>query len=100
LAGLFLQVCGFAIMVTIVTLYGDRVPGARAEVTLYVVSLPFLYPYVMIAIKRIHDLNESGRNVLLLFVPVVGSLVSVYLLFAGGTKGVNQYGPPPKLRRT
>lgn len=50
---------------------------------------------VMLAIRRCHDLNKSGWFYLLLLIPIVNIFVGLYLLFAKGTIGPNQYGPDP-----
>lgn len=61
-------------------------------------ALPFLvllvavvYINVVFAIKRCHDFNTSGWLSLLLLVP----LAPLVFWFIPGTKGSNQYGPPP-----
>ena len=41
-------------------------------------------------VKRLHDL--------LMFVPIVNALFGLYMLFADGTVGPNQYGEDPKNR--
>lgn len=50
---------------------------------------------VMLAIRRCHDLNKSGWFYLLLLIPIVNIFGGLYLLFAMGTIGPNQYGPDP-----
>ena len=47
------------------------------------------------AIRRFHDVGRCGLWVLLLFVPVLNVIVSLYLLFAPGDKGSNAYGNDP-----
>lgn len=50
-------------------------------------------------VKRLHDLDKSGWLLLLCCVPIVGWIFSLYMLFADGTVGPNQYGPDPKNRQ-
>lgn len=45
----------------------------------------------MLAIQRCHDFNVSGWLSLIMLIPL-GSLV---FMFVPGTKGTNNYGPPP-----
>ena len=47
-------------------------------------------------VKRLHDLDKSGWLILLMFVPIVNALFGLYMLFADGTVGPNQYGEDPK----
>lgn len=49
-------------------------------------------------VKRLHDLNKSGWLILLCCVPIVGWVFALYMLFADGTVGPNQYGEDPKNR--
>ena len=53
---------------------------------------------IMLGIRRCHDLDKSGWFYLLIFIPIVNFFVALYLLFAIGTIGPNQYGPDPLAR--
>lgn len=46
-------------------------------------------------VRRCHDLDKSGWWCLLTLVPIVNFIFLIYLLFAKGTDGWNQYGPEP-----
>lgn len=46
-------------------------------------------------IRRLHDCGRSGWTSLLLFVPIIGLGLALYLLFAPGDSVRNLYGPPP-----
>lgn len=46
-------------------------------------------------VRRFHDLNKSGWYYWLGIIPVVNIVVGLYLLFARGTDGDNEYGPDP-----
>jgi len=64
------------------------IKGDTPEMVLGLVALALL-PFVMIAfiggsIRRWHDLGQSGWMVLLNFIPCVGFMVILYLLFAPG----------------
>lgn len=50
---------------------------------------------IMLIIQRCHDLNKSGWFYFVLVIPVIGIIFALYLLFAKGTEGPNQYGPDP-----
>lgn len=52
-------------------------------------------PNVMLAVRRLHDLNLSGWYYLAFLIPVVGGLFALYTLFAPGTVGANKYGADP-----
>lgn len=47
---------------------------------------------VTAGIKRLHDFDQSGWLILLSFVPIVGFVLGLILLFKGPSRGLNQYG--------
>lgn len=49
-------------------------------------------------VKRLHDLNKSGWMILIMFIPVANFIFALYMLFADGTVGPNEYGNDPKNR--
>jgi uncharacterized membrane protein YhaH (DUF805 family) len=51
----------------------------------------------MVAIhrRRLNDLDKTGWLQLILFVPLLGLLMELYLTFAPGTDGDNRFGPAP-----
>ncbi|MBR4383413.1 MAG: DUF805 domain-containing protein [Selenomonadaceae bacterium] len=50
---------------------------------------------IMLSIRRLHDLNKSGRFLLLSLVPLVNIIFAFYLWLAPGTNGWNEYGADP-----
>lgn len=65
---------------------------------IYVLSfVPLLWCGLAIAAKRWHDRGKSGFMVLVIFIPVVGPLLTlVECGILDGTQGPNKYGPSPK----
>ncbi len=68
--------------------------GMGFGLLLLVAYLVFLYFIVIIGIRRLHDLNRTGWLCLLLIVPLVNIIFGLYMLFARGTDGANDYGLP------
>ena len=54
----------------------------------------YLYFYIVVVARRLHDLNKSGWLMLLMLVPVVNILFIFYLLLARGTARHNRFGAP------
>ena len=52
--------------------------------------------YLIIGIRRLHDMDKSGWWMLFVFVPLANLALMVALLFTPGTKGDNNYGPDPR----
>lgn len=47
--------------------------------------------------RRLNDLNKSGIGSFLILIPIVGFIFGLYLYFAKGDEGINDYGEPPTL---
>ena len=50
-----------------------------------------LFLYVGIAVRRLHDINQSGLWAFILFIPVIGMLGFAFLLFYKGENTNNKY---------
>lgn len=70
--------------------------AAESSMILAIVGLLYSLVSLRFGILRLHDLNLSGWYLLLTFVPFIGGLFSLYLLFAPGNEDSNDYGYPPR----
>ncbi len=69
--------------------------GALMVAVLGLFYIVMLVMYVVVARRRLNDLDKSGWLLLLFIVPIVNFLLGLYLLFARGTDGSNRFGPAP-----
>jgi uncharacterized membrane protein YhaH (DUF805 family) len=72
--------------------------GSNSNVAVFAmlaVYIPVLYGMVVMIKRRLHDLNHTGWLAILMFLPLVNIVMSLYLLFWPGSKGSNEYGPAP-----
>jgi uncharacterized membrane protein YhaH (DUF805 family) len=53
-------------------------------------------PLLSAAVRRFHDMNKSGWNVLWGSIPFIGVFILLIMLIGDGTKGKNTFGPKPK----
>lgn len=56
-------------------------------------------PSWAVTVRRLHDVNRTGKWILLTFVPIINFLVVFLLLIwyiSNGTNGSNNYGDDPK----
>lgn len=60
-------------------------------------AILFLIALLVSTKRRLNDLNKSGIGSFLILIPIVGFIFGLYLYFAEGDKGVNDYGEPPTL---
>jgi uncharacterized membrane protein YhaH (DUF805 family) len=80
----------------------ELLPTQTSPIVLIVNSVLFLVGAIVtlltlpislsLHVRRWHDLDQSGWMTTLAFVPLVGAIASLVLLFAPGTRGSNRYG--------
>lgn len=68
---------------------------SAAALVVDLLCLVVLVPNIMLVIRRLHDLDQPTWWFVGIFIPVVNLVLGLYLLFARGTIGSNQYGPDP-----
>ena len=56
-------------------------------------SILIFIPNITITVRRLHDVNKSGWN-LLWYITIIGGLFILILNVLKGTAGDNKYGPP------
>ncbi len=61
--------------------------------TLY--TLAVLLPYLGVGVRRLHDTGRTGWWILLGVIPLIGTLILIFLYALPGEAGDNEYGPPP-----
>lgn len=62
---------------------------------LALIYIPLFVTLLIMARRRLHDLNLTGWIALLMLVPLVNIILGLVLLFWPGSKGANRFGPPP-----
>ena len=60
-----------------------------------VFSLATLLPSLSAGVRRLHDVDRSGWWLLLLLVPLIGTIVLVIWCIGQPTVGSNRFGPQP-----
>lgn len=60
-----------------------------------ILMLGFFLPILAVSVRRLHDRNRSGWNLLWSFVPLIGGLVLLIWFCMRGTPGDNRFGPDP-----
>lgn len=57
--------------------------------------LAILLPSIAVAVRRLHDTDRSGWFYLLIFIPIIGSIVLIIFFIQQGTSGRNRFGDDP-----
>jgi len=58
--------------------------------------LGLVIPGLAVTIRRLHDTDRSGWNILLGAIPLVGAFLLLFFYCTEGTSGPNRFGPDPK----
>jgi uncharacterized membrane protein YhaH (DUF805 family) len=58
-------------------------------------ALATLLPNISVSVRRLHDLDRSGRWCWLWFVPIVGFILLLIWFASRGTDGSNRFGGDP-----
>lgn len=66
-----------------------------SNILFFVLMVPVVVYFVALSVRRLHDLNRNGWLLLIAFIPFIGFFFSLYMIFAPGTTGSNNYGPAP-----
>lgn len=59
-----------------------------------VLIIPFAVIYTIFGIRRLHDLDRSGWQYLLMVIPLVNLYIALVMLLQPGTEGENRFGGP------
>ena len=60
-----------------------------------IVALAFVIPGLAVTVRRLHDTDRSGWNILFGLIPLVGPILLLIWYVTEGTRGPNRYGPDP-----
>lgn len=75
--------------------------GLAVGYVLYILyGLAAFIPSLAVAVRRLHDTNRSGWNLLWCLLPFVGGIVVLVFMVMDSTPGENQYGANPKANET
>lgn len=91
----FFYSVGIQVAVMIVSFMLGAALGETGVTLSIVLSLGSIYFYVILCIKRLHDIERPGVHYLLFFVPFYNLYLGWILVFKQGTNGSNEYGPDP-----
>lgn len=74
--------------------------GAGLMFLLFLAVFGFYSIFVTISsftvlVRRLHDTDRSGWNILWIFLPIAGPLYMLYMLVSPGTQGANRFGANP-----
>lgn len=90
---------GSGILLFVLMAILSAVFGAISPLLMSLIPLP-LFPLhfaniIIFGRRRLNDLGHSGWLILVLFIPLLNFLFSLYLAFGKGDEASNEYGPPP-----
>src|SRR5262245_19847359 len=85
----------FQILLLIALLLADMAVLRNTGVLNAIASLALFLPSLAVTVRRLHDSAKSGWWILIILVPLVGSIVLLVMMCLRGTDGPNRFGPQP-----
>ena len=82
----------FAILAYAIAAVVDGIVIGSVGIFYGVTVLGLLLPNIAVGIRRMHDIDKSGWNLLWSLIPILGGLYVLYLTVQPGTAGPNRYG--------
>jgi uncharacterized membrane protein YhaH (DUF805 family) len=75
----------------------DSTPFESLPVVVYLIYVAAVFiPTLAVTARRLHDIGKSGTWVFIYFVPLIGGLWLLVLLFTDSQPGLNKWGYNPK----
>ena len=74
----------------------DPMDATSIAATSSIFQILCIIPYLSVTIRRLHDVNKSGWNLLWIFLPIIGAIYLIYLYIKKGNVEDNDYGVPSK----
>ena len=88
-------VLAYFVFALILAVIGESIKSKMIPELILLLSIVFVIPSVMLMLRRLHDVDRPTWWIIGAFIPYVNVAFSLFLLFAKGTIGPNQYGPDP-----
>lgn len=86
---LLLLVMAISIFITYISKKSEYILWA-----VFIFDVIFFLPSLSIATRRTHDLDNPGWTSILLFIPIINTVYTLYLLLKKGNPAPNKYGHP------
>ena len=74
----------------------DPMDATSIAATSSIFQILCIIPSLSVTIRRLHDVNKSGWNLLWIFLPIIGAIYLIYLYIKKGNVEDNDYGVPSK----
>jgi len=88
----------FAITVSVIFLESEKSQIALVNILFFFLALfglGTLLPMLAVQVRRLHDIDKSGWNMLWFIIPLVGFILMIVWYCRLGTVGENRFGPDP-----
>ncbi len=89
----FLFTFVLGVLVGVVSTFSDTLYSVVSAV----VNLALLLPGLGLAVRRLHDIDKSGWNLLLAFIPIVGAIILIVWFVKESDLQPNKYGEVPNV---
>ena len=92
----FLVIVPFYVMAFLGVTNGASGLSIAGSLIYAAIALGTFIPGLAAVVRRLHDINKSGWNYLIVLIPLIGVIILLVWLFTDGNRFVNNYGDDPK----
>jgi len=86
--------CLFVLIAEVVLLLLSAAAPSLGMLLLLIFVLGSFIPSLAVSVRRMHDTDRSGWNLLLSLIPFIGGIIVIVFCCLPSTPGDNNYGPP------
>jgi len=90
------NMCFTVVVMILDNLLGIAIDGVGYGVLTLLYTLIVLIPSLAVAVRRLHDVGNSGWMILIAFIPLIGSIWLLVLMVTDSNPEKNKYGDNPK----
>ena len=85
----------YALFLFPLMMVGEKAAESNGSFIVYICFIPCSVLHFLAMIKRLHDKSKEWWWAFASFVPYIGVIVGLYVLFMPGDEGLNDYGTEP-----
>ena len=84
-----------SLLVGVLSISGLMSPTTFGPTLMLIVYSPVVIATFIFTVRRLHDLDRSGWQSILLFIPIINLIIIIALMLVAGEQQTNRFGPPP-----
>lgn len=86
----------FMAVINVIAMALDEGQSPNGVGIFYLISAVFFFlPSLAVTVRRLHDTDRNSAWILIVLIPIIGTLIFLYFMVSASTPGSNRFGPSP-----